>query len=166
MNKFQITITALVFALVLTLASCTTSTEKATDQLPPTDTQTNPPSDSSGNNPPATGPITLSSGMFSSVHHTTTGTAKLIKLENGNRIVRLEGFQTDAGPDVRVWVSETATLSDAAQKLSVYTDLGALRSTNGDLNYELPNTVDAGKIKSVVIWCRLASVIFGGAILK
>jgi hypothetical protein len=154
--------------LALTLVSCSTvSTEKANDQLPATGSQINPP----GQNPPsgspvATGPVTLSSGAFVTVNHPTSGTAKLIKLENGNHIIRLEGFRTDNGPDVRVWVSETASVTDAAQRSATYTDSGALRSTNGDLNYDIPSKVDIGKIKSVVIWCKLAGIAFGGAVLQ
>jgi Electron transfer DM13 len=166
MKRFQMTIGALALVLGLTLASCSTSTETINDLLPVPDTQSNPPANNPPSNPPATGVITLSSGTFVSVNHPTTGTAKLIKLENGSHIVRLENFKTDPGPDVRVWVSETATITDAAQKSAVYTDVGASRSTNGNFNYEIPSSVDVSKIKSVIIWCRAFSVAFGGAALQ
>jgi hypothetical protein len=166
MNRIHTSISALALVLGLTLASCSTSTETINDLLPVPDTQSNPPANNAPNNPPATGIITLSSGTFVSVNHPTTGTAKLIKLENGSHIVRLENFKTDPGPDVRVWVSETEIVTDAAQKSAVYTDVGASRSTNGNFNYEIPSSVDVSKIKSVIIWCRLASIAFGGAALK
>jgi hypothetical protein len=167
MNKLTSLTTGLGLILALTLVSCTVSTQTANDQLPATGNQTNQPGQNPpANNPPATGPVTLSSGMFVTVNDPTSGTAKLIKLENGNHIARLEGFKTANGPDVHVWVSESATVTDAAQRSAVYTDLGSLRSTNGDLNYDIPGTVDISKIKSVIIWCKLVGVVFGGATLK
>ena len=167
MNRFRLLSTGFVLALSLTLASCSTvNTETANEQLPVTE---NPPIQNPPiQNPPVTGPITLSSGTLAEISpgHPTSGTTKLIRLENGNHVVTLEGFQTINGPDVRVWVSETATLTNTALNSSVYTDLGALRSTNGNLKYEIPSSVNVSKIKSVIIWCRLASIAFGGAALK
>jgi hypothetical protein len=165
MNRSRL-MASLALVLSLTLVSCT-STQTVNDQPPDAGTQNNPPAnDPSGNNPPATDPVTRSSGVFVAVHHPTTGTAKLIKLTDGSHVARLEGFKTDSGPDVRVWVSETDTISDDALKANPYTDLGALKSTNGNQNYTIPSTVDVSKIKSIVIWCRAAAVAFGGAILK
>jgi Electron transfer DM13 len=161
MNRSRL-LASLGLILSLTLASCgTVSTQTANEQLPITD---NPPI----TNPPVTGPTTLSSGTLAEISpgHPTSGAAKLIKLENGNHVLTLEGFQTINGPDVRVWVSETATLTNAALNSSAYTDLGALRSTNGNLKYEIPSSVEVSKIKSVIIWCRLAGIAFGGAVLK
>ena len=158
-------LTGLGLILALTLASCgTVSTQTANEQLPVTEPVNNPPNQ----NPPVTGPVTLSSGTLAEISpgHPTSGTAKLIRLENGDHVVTLEGFQTISGPDVRVWVSESSTLSNAALNSSAYTDLGALRSTNGNLKYEVPSAVNVSKIKSIIIWCRLASIAFGGAVLK
>jgi hypothetical protein len=167
MNRSRL-LASLGLALSLTLASCgTVNTQTANDQLPNTDNPpiTNPPGQ---NNPPVTGPITLSSGTLAEISpgHPTSGMAKLIKLENGNHVLTLEGFQTINGPDVRVWASETATLTNSALNSSAYTDLGALRSTNGNLKYEIPSSVNVSKIKSIIIWCRLAGIAFGGAVLK
>jgi Electron transfer DM13 len=156
---------SLALVLSLTLVSCT-STQTVNDQLPDAGTQNNPPGNNPPGNNPATDPVTRSSGTFVAVHHPTTGTAKLIQLTDGSHVARLEGFKTDSGPDVRVWVSETDTITDDALKTNPYTDLGALKSTNGNQNYAIPGTVDVSKIKSVVIWCRAAAVAFGGAILK
>jgi Electron transfer DM13 len=171
MNRFHL-LASLGLILSLTLASCgTVNTQTANETLPITDNQpiTNPPGQNPpGQNPPVTGPITLSSGALAEISpgHPTSGTAKLIRLENGNHVLTLEGFQTINGPDVRVWVSETATLTNSALNSSAYTDLGALRSTNGNLKYEIPSSVEVSKIKSIIIWCKLAGIAFGGAVLK
>ena len=161
-NKLTSITAGLGLILALTLVSCgTVNTQTANEQLPITD---NPPAQ----NPPVTGPTTLSSGTLAEITsgHPTSGMAKLIRLENGSHVVTLEGFKTINGPDVRVWVSETATLTNSALNSSAYTDLGALRSTNGNLKYDVPSSVDVSKIKSVIIWCKLASIAFGGAALK
>ena len=166
MNRSRL-LASLGLILSLTLASCgTVNTQTANEQLPSADTQpiTNPP----GQNPPVAGPTTLSSGALAEISpgHPTSGTAKLIRLEGGNHVVTLEGFQTVNGPDVHVWVSETATLTNSALNSGAYTDLGALRNTNGNLRYDIPSSVDVSKIKSVIIWCQFASIAFGGAVLK
>ena len=164
-NKLTSITAGLGLILALTLVSCgTVNTQTANEQLPITD---NPPAQNPpAQNPPVTGSTTLLSGTLDEITsgHPTTGMAKLIRLEAGNHVVTLEGFQTVNGPDVHVWVSETATLTNAALNANAYTDLGALRSTNGNLKYDLPSSVDVSKIKSVIIWCKFASIAFGGEI--
>ena len=127
---------------------------------------TNPPV----TNPPASGPVTLSSGSLAEITsgHPTSGTAKLIKLVDGTFIVRLENLQTVGGPDVHVWVSEGTNLaSSGTVGASVYTDLGKIKSTNGNQNYDLKLSAEkVAKIKSVIIWCQSFSVAFGGAALQ
>jgi Electron transfer DM13 len=166
MNRFQ-SIAVSVLVLALTLAACSTvSTETINDQVPATGNTGNPPV----NNPPASEPVTLSSGSLFEITsgHPTSGTAKLIKLVDGTFIVRLENLQTVGGPDVHVWVSEGTNLANSGTVgASAYTDLGKIKSTNGNQNYDLKLSAEqVGKIKSVVIWCQSFSVAFGGATLK
>jgi hypothetical protein len=170
MNRFQITIG--VVALILALASCSTvSTDRINDQVPATSDTVNPP----GNNPPVNNlpvsePVTLSSGNLAEITagHPTSGTAKLIKLVDGTYIIRLENLQTVGGPDVRIWASEGTNLANSGTVgANAYTDLGKIKSTNGNQNYDLKlSTEQIGKIKSVIIWCQSFSVAFGGAVLK
>jgi hypothetical protein len=144
---------SVVATLLLIATSCgTVSTTRADETLPNTNTTAS----------------VLSSGTLAeiTIGHPTSGTAQLIRLEGGKHVARLEEFSTISGPDVHVWVSESATLTNASLRSSGYTDLGLLRSTNGNLNYDIPSTVDVGKIKSIVIWCKLAGIAFGGAVLK
>jgi hypothetical protein len=128
----------------------------------------NPVLPGNSGNPPAGAPITLSSGTLAEITpvHPTSGTAKLIKTADGKTIARLEGFKTVSGPDLRVWISETSTLTSSALLSSVYTDLGVLSKLSGDVDYTLPTSVDASKIKSIVIWCEDANIAFGGAVLN
>jgi Electron transfer DM13 len=165
MNRFQITIGAV--ALILALASCSTvSTDRINDQVPATSDTVNPPV----NNLPVSEPVTLSSGNLAEITagHPTSGTAKLIKLVDGTYIIRLENLQTVGGPDVRIWASEGTNLANSGTVgANAYTDLGKIKSTNGNQNYDLKLSAEqVGKIKSVVIWCQSFSVAFGGATLK
>jgi Electron transfer DM13 len=165
MNRFQKISSA--FILALALASCSTvSTETINDQVPATGNTGNPPV----NNPPASQPVTLSSGNLFEITsgHPTSGTAKLIKLVDGTFIVRLENLQTVGGPDVRIWASEGTNLANSGTVgASAYTDLGRIKSTNGNQNYDLKLSAEqVSKIKSVIIWCQSFSVAFGGAALK
>jgi hypothetical protein len=174
-NKLTSITAGLGLILALTLVSCSTvSTEKINDQLPGSGTQTNPPvttppgTTPPSTTPPVTDPITVSSGTLVEITpgHPTTGTAKLIKTAEGKYIARLENLSTIGGPDVVVWVSETDALNNGALNASKYTVLEKLKSTNGNQNYDIPAGVDVTKIKSIVIWCRLAGIAFGGAALK
>jgi Electron transfer DM13 len=172
MSRFKMLTTGLGVVLALTLASCSTvSTETVNDQAPATGNTRNPPVNNPPvNNPPASEPVILSSGSLSEITsgHPTSGTAKLIKLVDGTFIVRLENLQTVGGPDVRIWASEGTNLANSGTVgASAYTDLGRIKSTNGNQNYDLKLSAEQiGKIKSVVIWCQSFSVAFGGATLK
>jgi hypothetical protein len=170
MNRFQVIGGTLV--LVLALASCSTvSTETVNDQVPAAGRANNPPVNNPPvNNLPTGEPVTLSSGNLFEITsgHPTSGTAKLIKLVDGTFIVRLENLQTVGGPDVHVWASEGTNLTNSGTVgASAYTDLGKIKSTNGNQNYDLKLSVEeVAKVKSVIIWCQSFSVAFGGAALK
>lgn len=116
-------------------------------------------------NAPAAQPAVLSSGSFRNLEHPTTGTAKIIELTDGSRVVRLEDFRTSSGPDVVVILSATPATEDdwGAYDDGPFVNLGALRGNVGDQNYAIPAGVDLSKYRSVVIWCRRFNVAFGAA---
>jgi hypothetical protein len=102
----------------------------------------------------------LAKGTFSSYAHETVGTAQVLNV-GGKKILRLSGFHTSNGPDVRVYLVKG---SDPTQvKEGQFVDLGEIKGNIGDQNYDLPD--NAGEYGSVVIWCRRFSVGFGGATL-
>ena len=108
-------------------------------------------------------PQTLGSGTFRSYEHSTTGTAKLIKLADGRVFVRLEDFNTSNGPDVKVWLTEAGVDRADKSSESAYVNLGDLKANNGNQNYEVPSGTDVTTYKSVVVWCDRFSVAFGAA---
>ena len=44
-----------------------------------------------------------------------------------------------------------------------FVELGKLKGTDGDQNYEVPADLDLGKYRAVTIWCRRFGVNFGTA---
>jgi hypothetical protein len=108
-------------------------------------------------------PVVLLSGQFHSVHHETTGRAAVHEI-GGQRLLRFTGFKTSNGPDVRVYL---VAAPDAADNESVtragFVELGELKGTEGDQNYEIPAGLDLQKYRSVTIWCRRFSVNFATA---
>ena len=99
-----------------------------------------------------------SNGRFVSGEHATRGTARVIRRANGRRVLTLTGFETSAGPDLRVRIARTGTTDDAV-------DLGALKGNRGDQQYDLPNGFEP-RDHTVLIWCRAFSALFGSARLE
>jgi hypothetical protein len=112
----------------------------------------------------AVAPSALARGSFHSVAHETRGTATILDLGGGKRILRLTDFATSNGPDVRVYL---VAAPDAANNKTVrkagFVELGALKGNQGDQNYDVPASVDLGKYRAVTIWCRRFSVNFATA---
>jgi hypothetical protein len=92
------------------------------------------------------GPVTLSSGDFTSLAHETKGTATIYQLPDGKRTLRLTNFETSNGPDVRVYLvaAPEATDNDTVMNAG-FIDLGSMKGNKGDQNYDLPADVDLDK---------------------
>jgi hypothetical protein len=114
--------------------------------------------------PPApTGPVDLATGTFVSREHETVGTARVVRLPDGQTVVRLEGFETSNGPALFVYLSQNAAGGEEAAFDDDFVDLGALKGNVGDQNYAVPAGVDATGYVSVVIWCDRFDAAFGAA---
>jgi hypothetical protein len=113
---------------------------------------------------PAPAPV-LATGTFVSDAHETVGRVTLQRTESGT-VLRLEGFSTSNGPDVRVYLVAVDSIAGSATvKRAETIDLGALKGNVGDQNYVVPAGVDLAKYKAVSIWCRRFAVNFGAAVL-
>ncbi|MCS0635769.1 DM13 domain-containing protein [Streptomyces sp. LP05-1] len=115
-------------------------------------------------------PRTLSRGEFISHEHSTTGTARILRLGDGSHVLRLEGLATSNGPDLRVWLTD-APVKEGVGGWRVFDDgrhlsLGELKGNKGDQNYALPAGVDPADYTSVAIWCDRFDVSFGAAELS
>jgi hypothetical protein len=113
---------------------------------------------------PSADVVSLAQGTFHSNAHETIGTATILSLSDGRRILRFTNFSTSNGPDVRVYivaapdVNDEATVEDAG-----FIELGVMKGNKGDQNYDVPATVDLAQYRTVTIWCKRFSVNFGSA---
>ncbi len=104
-------------------------------------------------------------GQFVGRGHATSGSASVLGFGE-ERVLRLEDFATDNGPDLNVYlVSAPGSASDEVIA-SDYVDLGDLKGNIGNQNYEIPPEVDLERYSTVVIWCVRFGVSFGLAELR
>jgi hypothetical protein len=109
-------------------------------------------------------PTTLATGTFHSNAHDTRGTATVIDLGDGHRVLRLTNFATSNGPDVRIYLVAAADVQDdATVKTAGFVELGPMKGNIGDQNYDIPATVDLSNYRTVTVWCKRFSVNFGSA---
>ena len=108
-------------------------------------------------------PVDLAAGTFVSLDHSTSGTVRILELSDGRRFVRFEGFETDNGPDLFVYLSANPASGPESAFDDDYADLGRLQGNIGDQNYELPGDVDHARYASVVVWCDRFDSAFGAA---
>jgi hypothetical protein len=118
---------------------------------------------------PLTGrePAVLSTGSFHGVAHETMGTATVHRLADGKRILRFTSFTTSNGPDVQVYLGKAPDASDNETVTQAgFFHVGALKGTEGDQNYELPDDLNLEEYHSVTVWCRRFGVNFATAPLS
>jgi Electron transfer DM13 len=91
--------------------------------------------------------------------HNAEGVAKVITLQDGNKVLRLENLKVTNGPDLYVYLAMDKGASD-------FVDLGKLKGNIGNQNYNIPQGTDLTKHNTVLIWCKQFSVLFGSAKLQ
>lgn len=108
--------------------------------------------------------VLLARGEFESLEHSTAGRAQVIEVRGRRRVLTLTNFETDNGPDLRVYLATAHADQGSAGQDPV--DLGALKGNVGNQQYELPPGVDLRRLTKVIIWCRAFSAGFGSASLR
>lgn len=112
-------------------------------------------------------PVVERSGNFVSHEHHTEGAAAIVRLPDGNKILRLTGLDTSDGPDLEVWLSDAEVIEGKAGwhvfDDGRYRSLGQLKGNKGNQNYAVPADVDLTEFRSVSIWCNRFNVSFGAA---
>ncbi|NDB33055.1 MAG: hypothetical protein EB154_00015 [Nitrosopumilaceae archaeon] len=104
----------------------------------------------------------VASGQFTGANdgiHNAQGWAKLVKLADGNQLLRFEDFQATNGPDLHVYLATDTSAKD-------YVDLGKLKANIGNQNYDVPEGTDLAKYNTALVWCKQFSVLFGSAEIK
>lgn len=113
-------------------------------------------------------PEALASGSFTFIDrlHWAEGLATIYSLPDGNRILRLENFQAQNGPDLRIGLGGHPMPRSTDELHSTgagYLELEPLRANAGSQNYALPPDLDLSAFQSVVIYCKAFSTVFSTA---
>jgi hypothetical protein len=106
----------------------------------------------------------LLQGSFYNVAHLGSGEALVYQLADSSRILRLQNFSVDNGPDLYVYLVPVDPVpSTSGSEIPGFHSLGRLKGNIGDQNYEIPADLDLSQYKSVVIWCQAFAVPFSAA---
>jgi electron transfer DM13 len=96
---------------------------------------------------------------------TVAGNATLGKTGDGKVVLRFENLNSANGPDLHVYLSKQVSPASTQQVMDGV-EVGKLKATQGTSNYELAASTDITQYKSVVIYCKSFSVVFGYANLS
>lgn len=99
----------------------------------------------------------ISEGVIMGVNHTVSGTATIYE-QNGNFTLVLDPFQSQNGPDLKVYLSKDVGAKN-------FIRLGVLKSTTGKQSYALPANITLTEYPYAHIWCEAFSVEFARASL-
>lgn len=91
--------------------------------------------------------------------HDVRGLVKLIRESESGDYIRFEDFETVNGPDLYIYLATDISASD-------YVDLGRIKATKGNVNYDIPDGTDLEKYDTVLVWCDAFSVLFSYAELN
>ena len=112
-------------------------------------------------------PLVLSQGVLVSHEHQTSGAVKILQVEDGSRVLRLENLDTSDGPRVEVWLTDAPVIEGQGGWRvfddGKYTSLGAMKGNQGNQNYEIPLDLNLSDVSSISLWCVTFSVSFGAA---
>jgi hypothetical protein len=110
----------------------------------------------------------IATGTFHGQVHATSGRAAVYS-SHGKEVLRLTNFKTSNGPDVHVILiaADDAQDNDNFLKSNVErVELGKLKGTEGDQNYDVPAGTDLKKFRTVAIYCERFNATFGAAPLE
>ncbi|MDP3772158.1 MAG: DM13 domain-containing protein [bacterium] len=105
--------------------------------------------------PVANQPAIISRASMIAEAHSVSGEALIVKSGN-ETFLRFENLKTTNGPDLHIYLSAGLGVDDAV-------DLGAIRATEGNVNYPIPAGTDLNKYKNALIWCRPFRILFSYA---
>ena len=96
--------------------------------------------------------------------HTGEGTAVILQLPDGQRVLRLDDFRVTNGPDLYVYLSgHPAPRSSAELHADGAFEVAALKGNVGGQTYALPADLDRSRFRSAVIYCRRFTTVFSTA---
>ncbi len=106
----------------------------------------------------------LAKGQFEDAEYATDGSARIVRLADGTRFLRIENFSTSQAPVIQVAFSAAPSGGEWGSYDDVrFAPIGTLKALSGNQNYEIPQGLDLSGFRSVVIWCDKYDVALGTA---
>lgn len=100
----------------------------------------------------------IAQGDFKPRAHEVEG--RVLLIDTGEKtILRFEDFNTINGPSLHIYLSSSLSVSDSI-------DLGKIKATKGNVNYEIDTAIDTQKYNKVLVWCVPFRVLFSYAELN
>jgi len=100
----------------------------------------------------------ISASVVGTAAHPASGTARIIDA-GGKKYVRYENFKTINGPDIYVYIAKDLNAKE-------FVNLGRVKATEGNINYEIPAGVDVAEYPYILTWCKAFGVLFNYADLS
>lgn len=94
--------------------------------------------------------------------HTGSGQVLLVRAPDGAAVLRFEDYAVRNGPDLRIYLTpdpDGDVFADGA------VDLGPIKATRGNVNYDVPPGVDLASFRTAVVYCFGFRVTFATAAL-
>ena len=88
--------------------------------------------------------------------HPASGHARIVMREDGAYLLRYTNFKTINGPDLYVYLSKDLEAKE-------FINLGPLKATEGNINYEIPADVGSDDYRYALVWCKAFGVLFNYA---
>lgn len=107
---------------------------------------------------PVDAPTITAQGQMQKANYDVEGRAVVIDTGEAS-ILRFEDFKTTNGPDLKIYLSKDLEATD-------YIDLGSLKATEGNINYDIPVGTDVSQYKYALVWCRAFKTLFSYAELQ
>ncbi len=101
-------------------------------------------------------PLVLHSrGTLSPRAFNVSGAVSLLEV-GGQKILRFENLDTLNGPELRIYLASNLSDKDIV-------DLGPIRATKGNVNYNVPANTDTAKYRYVLVWSKSFGIMFSYA---
>ena len=109
----------------------------------------------------------LARGKFGGVDRDGSGEVRIHRLRDGSAALRLENFYVSPNVDLEVWLSESPGPRTTRQaRRAPFRRVSFLEATAGSMNLRVPDGVDLGRYRSVVIWCEITHNAYAAAPLR
>jgi hypothetical protein len=90
--------------------------------------------------------------------HPASGQVRVVQ-SSGKTYIRYENYKTINGPDVRVYLATDLAASE-------FVDLGLIKATEGNINYEVPAGTNLAEYPYVLTWCEDFGILFNSAKIR